>query len=977
MNGKRARSSVAALASLAVVGFLFLGAQSEPESTSAGDLPKPGQPVVMPANLIGLRIYLGLKDAAATDWDGEVSISAGKIVGVDIVQGNPKALAKDNQFSIRSVFIPKKLEKKKDEIVRPIIRVTLDAPSTTRVKMVTKQGTFEFVVDDVPAGSAKTFLEDAAKVERDVGALRIAGTENEEDYPVLARAANSTYWLAYCEYKKGTPYVAERVLAGNFEDLVPKGNGDQLKLKSFDGKTWGPAFDVTDAGLDIWRPAITVDGKGLIHLAWAQQVDGNWDIYHRTYNPAAKSGGLSAITRLTTQQGTDFNVVAATDSRGDVWLAWQSRQPSGRFEIHAARINADGGARSATLTVSRPREAAKARSGNCWSPAIAADSRGNVYVAYDNYDLENYDVLLAIIKGGQLAEPIEVAASPHFEARPNLVVDGRDRVWIAYEEGDEQWGKDYATDVYKKIGLSYNPGNGLYQRRTVKVKCLADGKLSKPAGDLQKALATQTANNRSMPRVAVDTAGGIWLLYRHHPRPLGNGEVWNSFATRYDGKAWSTPRRLDHSDNLMDNRPAAAAFGPGILVVGSSDARPNQLNRKQNDLYAAVLPAQGEVHPMDLVADAPPINAELKTRLKPVHPNEAEEVARMRAYRIDYQGKKLRLWRGEFHRHTEYTAHRDQDGLLEDSWRYAIDAGNLDWMGNADHDNGHHDEYSWWQIQKMTDLMQASPHFTAVHSYERSVVYPNGHRNVIFPKRGIRPMPRGVLKGTEELGTPDTKTLYRYLKHFGGICSSHTSATTMGTDWRDNDPVYEPVVEIYQGHRHNYEHFGAPRSPTKETQIGGYEPKGFVNLALDKGYKLGFQSSSDHVSTHMSYAVVLTDDISRQGIIDAFKRRHSYAATDNIIVEFRSGKQMMGDIFDTNQLPAFEVIVHGTAPVQKISLIRSGKYIHIEEPKKQEVRLSFTDREAEAGKTNYYYVRVEQSDGNLAWASPMWITYRR
>ena len=39
---------------------------------------------------------------------------------------------------------------------------------------------------------------------------------------------------------------------------------------------------------------------------------------------------------------------------------------------------------------------------------------------------------------------------------------------------------------------------------------------------------------------------------------------------------------------------------------------------------------------------------------------------------------------------------------------------------------------------------------------------------------------------------------------------SHTSATGMGTDWRDNDPEVEPVVEIYQGHRQSYEHLGAP-----------------------------------------------------------------------------------------------------------------------------------------------------------------------
>ena len=44
------------------------------------------------------------------------------------------------------------------------------------------------------------------------------------------------------------------------------------------------------------------------------------------------------------------------------------------------------------------------------------------------------------------------------------------------------------------------------------------------------------------------------------------------------------------------------------------------------------------------------------------------------------------------------------------------------------------------------------------------------------------------------------------------IAISHTSGTdSMGTDWRDNDPGIEPVVEIYQGARNSYETLGAPR----------------------------------------------------------------------------------------------------------------------------------------------------------------------
>jgi hypothetical protein len=232
------------------------------------------------------------------------------------------------------------------------------------------------------------------------------------------------------------------------------------------------------------------------------------------------------------------------------------------------------------------------------------------------------------------------------------------------------------------------------------------------------------------------------------------------------------------------------------------------------------------------------------------------------------------------------------------------------------------------------------------------------------------------MTSTPETGTVDTKMLYEYLRHFGAICAVHTSATNMGTDWRDNHPEVEPIVEIYQGHRHNYEHFGAPRSPTAETQIGGYQAAGFVWNALEKGYKLGFQSSSDHVSTHMSYAMIFATENSRQAIIDAFKRRHCYGATDNILLVVRSGEHLMGDIFTTKEFPKLAIEAAGGQPLAKISIVRDNKYVYTNEPNARDVRREYTDMDVKPGETHYYYVRVEQSDGNLAWASPMWITYQ-
>ena len=45
---------------------------------------------------------------------------------------------------------------------------------------------------------------------------------------------------------------------------------------------------------------------------------------------------------------------------------------------------------------------------------------------------------------------------------------------------------------------------------------------------------------------------------------------------------------------------------------------------------------------------------------------------------------------------------------------------------------------------------------------------------------------------------------------------------------------------------------------------------GMVWNALALQYRLGFQASSDHISTHISYAIALAEDTAAQAILDAF-----------------------------------------------------------------------------------------------------------
>ena len=133
--------------------------------------------------------------------------------------------------------------------------------------------------------------------------------------------------------------------------------------------------------------------------------------------------------------------------------------------------------------------------------------------------------------------------------------------------------------------------------------------------------------------------------------------------------------------------------------------------------------------------------------------------------------------------------------------------------------------------------------------------YPDGHRNVIWLERGHRtlPVPRPLPKAMAE----DTEKLYAYLqadrRHLHAAHHRHRPGHRLG----HHDDSLEPVVEIFQGYHTSYEAPGAPRTVDDKTDRvhGPYKPDGFVSKALAKGYRLGFQASSDHISTHVSYCL--------------------------------------------------------------------------------------------------------------------------
>ena len=971
---------------------------------------------------VSVSILLGVGDTGPVRWDGTITAQEAKIgsiepwrfEGTDAIVGSGwhvtthpiRLFGGGTQISASGVS---------NVVANGIIVNLSDAGSGAGLKLTTAQGDFSVSLDELAYGKPVSKLNGRVVVDRIPASVQITKTPEEEDYPSAAVAKNGDVWVAYVEFHHNPGHNALRAAltapAKDFSRWKSPTGGDQIFARKYRGGVWGEPIAITPAGGDLYRSAIAVDGQGRPWVFWAQNVrplgvQANFEIFAR----AIANDVPGPKVQISDSPGSDIDPVAATDSNGNVWVAWQGWR-DGRAAIFAASLS--GNKFNAPVAVSHS-------DGNEWNPAIAADKSGRVTVAWDSYRNQNYDVYTRTFVSGEWASEKAVAATARYEAYPSIAYDAGGRLWVAYEEGGQGWGKDFGA--YTTTGVA------VYQGRVIRLRGFEpDGRAVELTGDLgavlpgfpnihidkggvqndfekldpdpknaqtrepdRSARNMQNARN-TMPRLAVDGSGRIWLAFRSaHPIWWSIlGTVWTEHLVSFDGTAWSRPIYLNHTDNLLDNRPALVSTRPGqLLIIGSSDNRrqfylgedigsplgitaAKKEDPYNNDLYANEIDLGPATQPLALREAKPMVAAGSEVADK----TDLALVSTLRGYKIAAQSE-LKIVRGEFHRHSEISMDGGGDGSILDQYRYILDAGALDWVGCCDHDNGAGREYSWWISQKLTDIFYSPGKFVPMFSYERSVNYPEGHRNVIFAQRGVRTLPRMPITAENYTGhAPDTLNLYAYLKFFHGIAAAHTSATGMGTDWRDNDPVAEPVVEIYQGDRQNYEIPDGPRANSEKDSIGNWRPKGFVNLALQKGYKLGFQASSDHISTHMSYCNLLARDLTRESVLDAFEKRHVYGSTDNIVADVRSGPNLMGDVFSSAEAPNLHVKLQGTSKFAKVVVVKDDQYVYSTQPDTDKVEFSWRDNSPSKGKTSYYYIRGEQDNGEIVWVSPMWITY--
>jgi hypothetical protein len=712
------------------------------------------------------------------------------------------------------------------------------------------------------------------------------------------------------------------------------------------------------------------------------QVDGNFDLYARWFD--GKEWG--PLDRLTSAPQADFDHRVATDGQGRIWVAWQGFR-NGQSDIFL--ISYDGQSWGKEVRISdSPR--------NDWEPALAVDSRGAVTVAWDTYDRGNYDVRMRTYADGQLSAVATAAGTARMEIRPTLAFDAKDRLWIAYEAGPVNWAKDYGA----VIPAAKTPGTVIHGERRVEAVVYSGGRRLGMAPEVSaklpkrnpKVYAASTEPIFGGGRIIAGADGRIHLLIRNQSG-AGFATYWREYITTLTDKGWTDPAPLPFSVGRLSMRAAAAPGPEGSLWLAwprDNDPRFSIfINLPEETLIENVY--TGRYDPGTAVSE--PVIEAREPVVKPsaaAHDDAAEAagVRAIRAHRSKAGRASLRVLRGDIHRHTEFSPDLRSvpDGSFLDFYRYMLDAASMDWGMISDHQAGGDREYWWWLGQKATDLYHSPPNYVAMYGYERSVSYPNGHRNIVHTRRGFTAVPffQGLEttlryhNGVQSVLDGDTRMLYDEIRRTGGIAVSHTSATTMGTDWRDNNKDLEPVVEIFQGDRYSYECAGCPLSDTRnvpENDLQAPRPKGYVHNAWAKGYRLGVIASSDHVSTHLSYALIYSEDTTREAVQNALRKRHTYASTDNIILDFRLGDHFMGEEFDARSVPPITARITGTAPVKEVAVIRNNQVIYHTEPGKSVAEVRYQDLQPARG-LNYYYIRGVQSDGNVVWGSPIWVNVK-
>lgn len=212
-------------------------------------------------------------------------------------------------------------------------------------------------------------------------------------------------------------------------------------------------------------------------------------------------------------------------------------------------------------------------------------------------------------------------------------------------------------------------------------------------------------------------------------------------------------------------------------------------------------------------------------------------------------------------------------------------------------------------------------------------------------------------------------------------------------DWGPKDDSYQRLVEIYSSNG-ACEYHDNPYPIHAQNQIKGYldssdqagkNSGAFVRDALAKNYKLGFIAGSDarfDIDRPPHYPGGLTavwaPQLTSQDIWNSLYSRKVYATTGaRIFVRWTVGGAGPGSEIGVDSSVEVSLLVVGTAPIKEALLIKNEyEYQVVRILNSPNEILSATWMETNPPYRGFYYMRITQEDGHMAWVGPIWV-YRR
>ena len=261
----------------------------------------------------------------------------------------------------------------------------------------------------------------------------------------------------------------------------------------------------------------------------------------------------------------------------------------------------------------------------------------------------------------------------------------------------------------------------------------------------------------------------------------------------------------------------------------------------------------------------------------------------------------------------------------EQYFHYARDMSLCDFAGHQGNDFQITDAF-WEEINRLARNLTREGSFIVFPGYEWSGLTPvGGDRNVLFLDEGqtIRRSSTVLVKGQSEqlVGTP-LRELYKEIKESDKECIliPHIGGRRANLDYFD--PELEPVVEVH-------------------SCWGTFE--WFYHDALRRGYRVGVVANSDghkgrpgaeHAGAGKfgvfgGLTCILAENFDRTSLFSALKSRHCYGTTGPRIAVHAEmeGKTMGSDLSLHSGSMSFSVSVIGSAPIEKIDLLRAGQFV--------------------------------------------------